>query len=305
MTPFIKALYDEEDEERANRATRTYTVDNTTTDDEDVPKPKAKKAKSDPEQELDDLVSALKGTMAPYHRLEPPVMQDPPLSVLRYPTPPLMRDIRARERGWHRLEQPHHSHPMGTQIPLQPSIGTRSICTSIWPERDKVAAAVHVPLTIRGVTIKSTLWGNIEIDKQTRLEGIVSEMRSVGSETFRLQGMLSSREDTNSGQALAAMIQRVDTAIANRMPDSMQFKIGITWNPPHRWANLQYGYQHDGYIYMEILAWDFRAAMIGCFEAALINHYQKSKPLLCLNKKQGDDNRQNMSPQFLYVAYLP
>ena len=225
-TPFIKALFDEEDEERAKRATiyRTYTVYDTTTDDEDVPKTKAKKPKRDHEQELDDLVSALKGPIEPYHRLEPPVMQDPP--TRRYPTPPLMREIRARVRGWHRLEQPHHSHPMGTQIPLQPSIGTRSICTSIWPDScDKVAAAVHVPVTIRGVTIKSTLWGNIEIDKQTRLEGIVSEMRSVGSETFRLQDMLSLHEDTNSGQALAAMIRRVDTAITKRMPDSFQFKI--------------------------------------------------------------------------------
>ena len=40
-------------------------------------------------------------------------------------------------------------------------------------------------------------------------------------------------------------------------------------------------------------------------EAALINHFQKEAPRLCLNVKKGDDNRQHMSPQFLYVAYLP
>ena len=54
---------------------------------------------------------------------------------------------------------------------------------------------------------------------------------------------------------------------------------------------------------MEILAWDFRAAIIGLYEAALINHYQKGT--LCLNRKLCDDNRQDMSPQFLYVCYKP
>ena len=117
--------------------------------------------------------------------------------------------------------------------------------------------------------------------------------------------MLSLHEDSNSGQALAAMKRRVDTAIAMRMPDSFRFKIGITWNPPYRWSNPKYGYVHDGYVLMEILAWDFRAPMIGVFEAALISHYQIDKPLLCLNKKLGDDNRQHMSPQLLYAAYVP
>ena len=85
----------------------------------------------------------------------------------------------------------------------------------------------------------------------------------------------------------------------------MHFKVGITSNPPHRWANPQYGYMHDGYDHMEILAWDFRGAMIGLMEAALIMQFQHAAPRLCLNKKLGDDNRQDMSPQFLYVAYLP
>ena len=115
--------------------------------------------------------------------------------------------------------------------------------------------------------------------------------------------MISSQEDTNAGQALAAMIRRMDGAIATRKPDAMTFKIGITWNPPYRWVNPTYGYQHDGSIQMEILAWDFRAAIIGLYEAALINHYQKDT--LCLNRKLGDDNRQDMSPQFLYVCYKP
>jgi hypothetical protein len=254
------------------------------------------RTKSDDLERLEDLKRRLdkleeaRGYVRP-PRPDPPVFQSPPRSVRRYPTPEAMRKIRARRLHLQQDIQPN----------IQPSIGT-----SIWPDsRGSVTAAVHVPTTIRCQTIKGLLWGNVDIDKQERLEGIVQEMRSVGSETFRLHDMISCHEGTNGGQALSAMIRRIDIAIAKRMPDSLQFKIGITWNPPHRWANPQYGYQHDGFISMEILAWDFRAAMIGFFEAALINHFQREAPRLCLNKKLGDDNRQDMSPQFLYVAYLP
>ena len=45
--------------------------------------------------------------------------------------------------------------------------------------------------------------------------------------------------------------------------------------------------------------------MIGLMEASLILHFQKEAPRLCLNVKVGDDNRQDITPQFLYVAYLP
>ena len=62
---------------------------------------------------------------------------------------------------------------------------------------------------------------------------------------------------------------------------------------------------HDGYSHMEIHACDLRGVMIGLMEATLIMHFQHATPRLCLNKKLGDDNRQDMSPQFLYVAYLP
>ena len=94
-------------------------------------------------------------------------------------------------------------------------------------------------------------------------------------------------------------MQRIGSAVAKRKPDPMRFKIGITWNPPYRWANPKYGYMHDGYHHMEILAWDFRGAMIGLMEASLILHFQKEAPRLCLNVKVGDDNRQDMSGEVL------
>ena len=56
---------------------------------------------------------------------------------------------------------------------------------------------------------------------------------------------------------------------------------------------------------MDILACDFRGCMIGLMESTLIIHFQQATPRLCLNVKIGDDNRQDMSPQFLYVAYVP
>ena len=40
-------LYDDEEEERAKRKLKTYTLDDTTDDDEDVPKTHAKKPKRD------------------------------------------------------------------------------------------------------------------------------------------------------------------------------------------------------------------------------------------------------------------
>ena len=191
------------------------------------------------------------------------------------------------------------------RLTIQPNIQP-SIATSLWPDDcGDVAETRLCPTTIRGVTIKGLEWGNVDIDDQTRLNGLVLEMQRVGNDTFQLQDMLRCHKGTNSGLALSAMHQRIGSAVAKRMPDSMQFKIGITWNPPYRWANPKYGYMHDGYDHMEILAWDFRGCMIGLMESALIIHCQKEHPRLCLNVKKGDDNLQDISPQFLYVAYLP
>ena len=135
------------------------------------------------------------------------------------------------------------------------------------------------------------------------MKGIMAEMARVGREVFRIQDMIPSQHDTNSGQALKAMMARIDTAITKRMPDPMSFKIGITWNPPYRWANTKYGYFHEGYSHMDILMWDFDARIIGLYEASLISNYQRDAK--CLNRKLGDDNRQDVSPHFLYVCYKP
>jgi len=218
----------------------------------------------------------------------------------RIQSPEAIRIIRAQSG---RTLPPHviaQSGGSATQPNTQPRIAT-----SLWPENcDNVVATVAVPGAIRGVSINGLAWGNPDVDQQTRLDGLVSEMKRVGTETFRLQDMLRCHGGTHMGQALSAMMQRIESAVAKRKPDPMQFKIGITWNPPYRWANPKYGYMHEDYHHMEILAWDFRGAMIGLMEACLILHFQKEAPLLCLNKKIGDDNRQDITPQFLYVVYM-
>ena len=108
------------------------------------------------------------------------------------------------------------------------------IGSSIWPKR--FDAVVPVPLTVRCQPIRGLEWGAEGIDKETRNKGVMAEITNVGSEVFRIRDMISSQDNTNSGHALAAMIARIDAAITKRKPDPMSFKIGITWNPPYRWA---------------------------------------------------------------------
>ena len=155
----------------------------------------------------------------------------------RIQSPEAIRIIRAQSG---RVLPPHviaQSGGSAIQPNTQPSIGT-----PLWPENcDNVVAIVVVPGTIRGVSINGLAWGNDDIDQQTRLDGLVSEMRRVGNDTFRLQDMLRCHNGTNSGQALSAFMQRIGSAVAKRKPDPMRFKIGITWNPPYRWATLNTG----------------------------------------------------------------
>ena len=191
-----------------------------------------------------------------------------------------MRKIREEQRPFHDI-QPKTQHNI--QPTMQPKIQ---------PDNRATVVAAHVTTT-PGVTIKGILWGNGEIDARERLEGLFLEMRNLGSNTFSLQDAISC-EGTNAGQTLSGIIQRI-----NARRHSMTFKIGITWNPPWRWLNPKYGYEHDGFSHMEILAWDYRGSIIGLMEAALINHFQTVAPRLCLNRKLGDDNRQEISPQFL------
>ena len=108
-------------------------------------------------------------------------------------------------------------------------------------------------------------------------------MKNVGGEIFRIQDMIHSNSDTNCGQALAAMGARIDTLVDDKWIDPMFFKIGITWNPPYRWANRKYGYSLVGCSHMEILMCDPNSQLIGLYEASLIDKSPSHNK--CLNKK--------------------
>ena len=196
-----------------------------------------------------------------------------------------------RGEGGRRIQSPEAIRIIRAQsLSIQPNIQPNtqpSIGTSLWPENcDNVVATVAVPGTIRGVSINGLAWGNPDVDQQTRLDGLVSEMKRVGTETFRLQDMLRCHNGTNMGQALSAMMQRIESAVAKRKPDPMQFKIGITWNPPYRWANPKYGYMQDGYHHMEILGWDFEH--VDLLEETTISHHKEFVALYaaCVKNKQ-------------------
>ena len=128
----------------------------------------------DHDKELEDLKRALDNLNRPPRspRPDPPAIMEgsPPDYVLNYPLPEAIRRIKAQ-----RLDiQP------SVQSNIQPSIGT-----SMWPDScGDVVETRLCPTTIRGVTIKGLEWGNVDIDQQTRLDGLVLEMRRVGSDTF-------------------------------------------------------------------------------------------------------------------------
>ena len=78
-----------------------------------------------------------------------------------------------------------------------------------------------------------------------------------------------------------------------------RFKVGITWNPPHRWANDRYGYKMN-YSRMHLLLVDQSPSKCGIYEAFLIRTFQRHAEID--NVKIGDDNRQNVSPHYIYLV---
>ena len=78
-----------------------------------------------------------------------------------------------------------------------------------------------------------------------------------------------------------------------------RFKVGITWTPPHRWANDRYGYKMN-YSRMHLLLVDQSPSKCGIYEAFLIRTFQRHAKID--NVKSGDDNRQTVSPHYVYLV---
>jgi hypothetical protein len=82
------------------------------------------------------------------------------------------------------------------------------------------------------------------------------------------------------------------------------FKIGLTCDPGHRWANERYGYMGSGlYSRMVVLAETATCEGAAFLEAMLIRHY--ADKLGCQNNSKGGEGTHSASsgPCFVYLVY--
>ena len=109
--------------------------------------------------------------------------------------------------------------------------------------------------------------------------------------------MIPSHRGSNAATILATLEEVVQGLVGDA--NVARFKVGITWNPPYRWANETYGYMKD-YSRMHILLVDKDPRMCGTYEAFVIKAFLKHAKID--NVKAGDDNRQDVSPHYLYLV---
>ena len=84
--------------------------------------------------------------------------------------------------------------------------------------------------------------------------------------------MIPSHRGSNAATILATLEEVVQGVVGD--PNVARFKVGITWNPPYRWANEAYGYMKD-YSRMHILLVDKDPRMCGTYEACVIKAFLK------------------------------
>ena len=149
-------------------------------------------------------------------------------------------------------------------------------------------------LHIGGIEIRGVAWG--DESSSVRRHGIMSEMRCA-SKVFGLSHMISSHDGTNAGATMATLVNVVQGLVDD--VNVVRFKVGITWNPPNRWANDRYGYNMN-YSRMHLLLVDQVPAKCGLYEAFLIRTFEGHAKID--NVKIGDDNRQTVSPHYVYLV---
>ena len=163
----------------------------------------------------------------------------------------------------------------------------RSRATEDWQTKPRQA------LLIGGTEIKGVEWGNES--HEARRCGILSEMRDAMS-VFDLSRTTSGHRGSNAATTFETLEKAVRSIVDE--PYVARFKVGITWNPPYRWANETYGYMQC-YSRMHILLVD-DSRMCGVCEAFVIKAFKQHAKIA--NVKAGDDNRQNVSPHYLYLV---
>ena len=85
----------------------------------------------------------------------------------------------------------------------------------------------------------------------------------------------------------------------------IEFKIGITCDPRHRWRNCEYGYERDGWKQMHLLyaaptSKKHDAESTGTMEKYLISWFLGCEG--CLNRGLGGEKASDGSPHFTYVV---
>ena len=149
-------------------------------------------------------------------------------------------------------------------------------------------------LHIDGIDLKGVAWG--DDSPSARREGIMSEMQYI-PKAFGLSHMISNHNGVNAGATMSTLEDVVRGLVDD--VNVARFKVGITWNPPHRWANDRYGYKMN-YSRMHLLLVDQSPSKCGIYEAFLIRTFRGHAKLD--NVKIGDDNRQNVSSHYVYLV---
>ena len=96
-----------------------------------------------------------------------------------------------------------------------------------------------------------------------------------------------------------AAVNMVERAIAGQ---PTVFKIGLTSDPLHRWANFTYGYARDGYSSMTMLCVTV-PTWAAALERDLIERFQG--PHGCQNQAPGGESTPHQPPVFVYLVSVP
>jgi hypothetical protein len=89
---------------------------------------------------------------------------------------------------------------------------------------------------------------------------------------------------------------------------AVPFKVGITTDPFHRWANDEYGYMTNSvnnvlYRRMVILYVSSDATAVGMLEAALITVGRLMYPGRCMNIASGGEAKKKAQTHFAYIVF--
>jgi hypothetical protein len=60
------------------------------------------------------------------------------------------------------------------------------------------------------------------------------------------------KKEQSFEEAVAYVLERIGVWVWSS-GDTLEYKVGITWRPEHRWRNERYGYMHEDFRFMEVL----------------------------------------------------